>query len=249
MYKYAAITRKGISKEKNEDRIMIEGNYISDGELQGEAADSMLAVVCDGVGGEAFGEVAAEIASMSFLPLCGTDLSIFDVSSAVSDANKAVIYLQSRDLGHKYMSSTIAGIYISQTKYVVFNAGDTRVYLTDKKNRLTKLSKDHTEAQRLVDRGVINSPDEAPKSMRHTINRYIGGQGDTGASSLRQGSADSTSTFLLCSDGLYNKLSETDLEKCLNMTVSPIEKCRAMVNLAIEHGSADDVSIILVEIN
>ena len=44
-YQYAAITQKGVGKKKNEDRIMIAGNYISAGELQGEAEGVLLAVV------------------------------------------------------------------------------------------------------------------------------------------------------------------------------------------------------------
>ena len=228
MYKYAAITRTGVRREKNEDRVMIAGNYLSDGELLGEVTGPLLAVVCDGVGGEAFGDEAAEITSMSFLPLCKTELSLCGISSAVLDAGRTVRLMQNQNAAHRYMASTLAGIHISGNKYTAFNVGDSRVY-SYKSGKLIQLSRDH-------------------RIMQHTLTRCVGGHGDRDAASFKNGNAEKSS-FMLCSDGAFDKTPENVIAEIISNPVPVIEKCRAIFGRAIKNGSADDISIVLIEMS
>ena len=247
MIRYAAITQKGGAKERNEDRVVVSGNFISEGELQGDTKGSLLAVLCDGVGGESFGAEAAEISSMSFLPLCENKFSAIDVTSAVIDANKAVKKLQTTDKSHRYMASTIVGVSIQDGQFIVFNLGDSRAYLFNG-DELTQLSQDHTQAQQLVDSGQSDCAEEVTKQMQNAVTRYIGGIGNASVAALKFGRAECTTCFLLCSDGLYKKLSSLEIIEHLKGAASPLEKCRAALDHAVKNGSDDDISIILVEI-
>ena len=245
-YQYAAVTRKGERKTKNEDRIMIEGNYISNGELQGESEGTLLVVVCDGVGGEAGGDEAASIVSMSFLPLCGIPMSAFDVTSATNNANSAVKELQRCENYNSCMASTIAGIQISNNKYLAFNAGDSRIY-TMSEDKLVQLSTDHTKAQKMVDDGRIEFASEAPESMQNTITQYIGGDEAAGKVSINRGELiESEFRFFICSDGVSKNIEEGRLSTMLRQDIPAIEKCRTICNIAIENGSADDLSVVFV---
>ena len=249
MIKYAAISRKGVRKEKNEDRVMVAGNYLADGEIQGETDGSFLTVVCDGVGGEACGDEAAEIASMSFLPLCKNRMSIFDVSSAVVDANKAICSYQKKGEFYKCMATTIAGIYLQDDKFVCFNLGDSRVYiLTD--SDIVQISKDHTQAQNMVSKGKISDSSKAPYSMQNTITKYIGSSsGDTSLAALKKGKYDKrTKAFLLCSDGLYKKLTNDEIKEVMLDEDTALEKSRTLLDFAIKKGSTDDISVIVIEL-
>ena len=248
MIKYAAITRKGIKRGKNEDRVMVADNYLADGEIQGETEGSFLAVVCDGVGSETYGDKAAEIASMSFLPLCKNSMSIFDISSAVVSANNAVCSYQKKGECYKCMATTIAGIYLQDETFVCFNLGDSRVYLlTD--NDMVQISKDHTQAQNMVNEGKIANSSKAPRSMQDTITKYIGSLGNTSLAALKKGRCEKrTKAFLLCSDGLYKKLTNYEIKKVMVNNDTVAEKSRTLLDFAIKKGSTDDISVIVIEL-
>lgn len=245
MFRYAAITQKGTEKGKNEDRIMVAGNFLSGGELQGETEGPLLIILCDGIGGEAFGDEAAEIVCLNFLPLCRKPLSIFDISSSVIDSNNAVLMMQKNDQLRKHMATTLAGVHISRDKYIAFNAGDSRVY-SYRDSYMTQLSHDHTEAQYLIDVGKICRIEDTPKSSRNTVTRYIGTSEKRSAAKINRGPLDSKS-FLLCSDGIYKKVPMDIIERVLSREIPVMDKCRVLINEAIEKGSTDDLSVAVVE--
>lgn len=246
-FKYTAITQKGRGKNKNEDRLVVDGNFLSGGVLQGETEGPLLAVVCDGVGGEAFGEEAAAIACKSFLPLCGGRPTPVTISGAVIEANKTVALAQKVSPERKSMACTLVGLSIADGGFTVFSAGDSRAYSL-RRGALTQLTKDHTQAQALVDGGKISSAAHAPKSMRHTVTRFIGGFAAVRAALGRGRLDEGTSGFLLCSDGLYGKLTAKELAACLCQPGPAMQRCRAALALAVKRGSVDDISIVLVEV-
>lgn len=247
MLRYAAITQRGTGKAQNEDRIMVAGNYLTCGALRGEAADGLLAVVCDGIGGEAGADVAAEVTAMSFLPLDGTPLSAFDISGAVIAANRAVSACRQRDARCRNMASTLAGLSVSDGHFIAFNTGDSRVYALHG-GHLVQLSSDHTAARETAACGSSACDRDAPEGARRAVTRYIGSEPGS-AAALRHGRISAeTAAFLLCSDGLYERLSSGDMLKILSAPSKIHEKCEAVVNLAVKNGSRDDISVVLLEL-
>jgi len=243
MLNFAAATRRGVGKQKNEDRIMAAGSFLSKGELCSGTAGAFLSVLCDGIGGEAGGDEAASIACLHFLSLSGEIMTPFSVSSAVGGANAAVRRRQEGE--RKHMSATLAGIYVDEKGYIAFNTGDSRVYMLGKTGML-QLSKDHTQAQELVNSGRIASASDAPKRLQNTVTRYIGGCGETNCAALHKGNFSNGTMFLLCSDGVYKKVNDVMLFEILSSGLTLSEKCRAACDLAVENGSNDDLSVVLV---
>lgn len=245
-YKYFALTRAGSSHLKNEDRISVDGKMLSSGVVKGECHERIIAVVCDGIGGEPHGELAASIAATGFSGIPDNVLSPYTIAEAFFSVNRDIRGWQQRDSEYEGMSTTIAGVSIAEGSFLAFNAGDTRIYLYCK-GELRQISTDHTKTcQRILlgsDRGGERDVE------RSVVTHYLGGTGNSWFPSLRWGRVESSSAlFLLCSDGIYKNLKNSDFLHVLSQNISIDEKCQAIMNKAVHNGSTDDMSITLVEL-
>ena len=238
MFKYAAVTGSGMGQGKNEDRIMVCGNYLSDGELSGESSGAFLAIVCDGVGGEDFGAEAAGISAMSFINLCGKKMSSFDLSGAVFNANDVLLGFQALK-GN--MFTTLAGLYIDEDHYCAFNAGNTRIYQKMGK-RLIQLSTDHIRNEGLTDMA-------GSERKSYVITSYLGGLESKCSPSIKYGESNLNSggKYILCTDGVHEVMTDEEILIILGKPRPLIDRCRMIYNKAIMNNSLDNISIVLVE--
>jgi protein phosphatase len=227
MIHYAAITDIGV-RTRNEDRIMIDGKVISDGTVDGVVDSSVIAVVCDGVGGYPHGDKAAEITTRTFVALAGVPLNYYRIEEAISEANRAVIVEQASDTEHSKMASTIAGIYVSDSTYITFNVGDSKIYRY-RKPYLMQLSENHSVGNALLN--YIGSESQCKPSVQIGENRVLVGD-----------------IYLVCSDGLSGVVSVDDIEQILFEPNELAEKCRGLMELSIRNNSQDNISIVLLEV-
>jgi serine/threonine protein phosphatase PrpC len=104
---YAAATDKGV-RANNEDRVLVADVVLDSDDIEGMAENRLLAVVCDGVGGEAFGAVAAELAINAILNMSqiNTSEAVFE---AVRGINEIILSAQRKN-GRNRMACTIAGM-------------------------------------------------------------------------------------------------------------------------------------------
>jgi protein phosphatase len=249
-YDFFAITGCGEYRETNEDRVMVDGNLIRNGEISGQVDGHLLAVVCDGVGGSSFGEKAADIAAMSMRDACECKQDPFSLCSALFKADDDVRVGQDEDKRLAGMKTTIAVLYIDEDGYLAFNAGDTRVYQFSN-GRITRLSVDHTLGNETAGRGDGSSDEALLESFSNTITRFLGAR----QTSLKFNVAGDMSpaarfgTFLLCSDGAYRVISDEEIEKILCYPMGPVEKGRLIYRLAKQGGAKDNISLALVEVS
>ena len=247
MIQFAAVTSIGICN-KNDDRIMINGDIIADGTLDGIADSEMLATVCDGVGGYDYGDEAATITSRIFTELSGKALRKEMLEAAIADANAEVLLLQQIDSNHRNMSTTIAGVYINNSDIIVFNVGDTKVFRF-RNCYLTQLSVDHTFTQESIDLGLVRSRDEIDKKDRHRITRCIGDKMRCRPSILvAENRVFEDDVFLICSDGLSDVVSNGAIEKILNKKMDLPTRCKTLLEASLQNESQDNISIILLEV-
>ena len=245
IFKYAAFTMSGEGKEKNEDRLMVCGNYISSGELVGEASDRLFVIVCDGVGGETRGEDAAETVCLSFLTYTQKNNSIFDIGRAIYHANDKVRILQKRSEPKSKMATTLAGIYIDTEIAVAFSLGDTRIYKLCEKE-LTQLTKDHTLAQQIKDRSMGNNTTPISSVAACTLTRYIGGSRAVSCPSFKRIKVNEKTLLLICSDGVYKTLPDLTILNILAGDRSVESKCRVLRDALAKSNASDDVSAVLI---
>lgn len=250
MYSYAAKVDIGVVEEHNDDRVLVGGNIVSDGTVSAKVQDGFfLAAVCDGVGGLEKGYKAAEItlSFMSFLNRSGvTDVAI---KKAIEEANKRVLKYQSENELSAGAMTTISGIFAENEILYVFNAGDSRVYRFRYKYVL-QLSKDNSFVQDLVDLGEITSEEAKSHPKRNIINKCIGHEEFVNPKVLTiENDFANGDILMICSDGISDVLTNQDIQEIIyehkdNNDLS--DCCNALYSAAIEKGSKDNLSVILI---
>jgi serine/threonine protein phosphatase PrpC/CRP-like cAMP-binding protein len=238
----------GRQRDSNEDQ------FLADDELG-------LYVVCDGVGGQAAGEVAAAIAIQSILSyvkgqkqlLDSVRRALSDTGELVSVAHRAVLKAckdvyraAGSDPKHFGMGCTVTLLLAANAKAAMAHVGDTRLYLC-RDSRIHPLSTDHTLAAGLAKSGII--PPEAVREhrYRHVLTRVVGTQESVEVDTLLLGLLPGD-RFLLCTDGLSDYLTDDDW-LVLQMSKPSIETVPpALVDFANAQGGKDNITALLVQI-
>lgn len=235
-------TDRGMVREANEDR------------FAGEVFDRWCgyAVVCDGMGGEVGGGIAAGIAAEEVRRMVESSLRPHMeerslrllLETAVAGANRAV-YTRSEQNGGalRGMGSTLCAAVISDGTALVANVGDSRCYLL-REGRLTQLTQDHTAVAELVRQGLLTPEDAARHPDRHAITRAIGVEPevlpDHTVIDLARGDA-----LLLCSDGLYNSLPPEELAASLPEILNGGD-IHTLIDRANAAGGPDNITAVLI---
>ncbi len=141
-YEYFAVTDSGGEHLNNEDRVMIDGNLLQNGEISGLTKGRLMAAVCDGAGGEERLGEAAGIAAVSMRCARRGKKYPFSLFKALYKANRKVLEEQERYDDLADMKSAIAALYIDEEGYLTFNAGDVRVY-SMVNGTIRQLTEDH----------------------------------------------------------------------------------------------------------
>jgi len=224
----------------NDDRASVNKKLVSKGFYSETTEKACLAVVCDGVGGEKYGNEAAEIVTKTFSKLDIGKLSIDSIKNNIVKSNNAVIKAQKTDVNHSKMSTTVAGLYINENDLIAFNVGDTRIYRF--RSYLSQISKDHSIRQEQIDLGL-----KPKQGQENVITRYIGGAHSSPEIIEGPGRVFINDLYVLCTDGVWSVLGEEDFEKLLSSTENLKKTCQAFINLALKNKSEDNLSIIIVK--
>ena len=249
-------TACGPVRRANEDHVLIGDRVINDGQARlqcdlgsPDLIPGLLLAVADGVGGEAGGGEASGTA-LSVLhrefhpvPTEGPAAAALVVEAAAAAANRAVLDRARSDPAWTNMGATLSGVVLWPDRFLVFHAGDSRVYRW-RDGFLKTLTQDDTVTARAV-RGGLLTLDEARTSPHwHTLTNCVGSEKFRLA--VFEGPRLKTGDILLvCSDGLYDMVSHDDLEKLL----AGLGLDRIMDSLfeaALAGGGHDNISAILI---
>ena len=114
--KVIALTQKGISKQENEDCVVIGRNVVTGGTLFSEIDDGVLAVA-DGVGGNIAGAVASRFVADRICHLKEVN------ENTLHRINNELLELSSKQSEYKGMATTLAGVLLSNQKVILFSIG------------------------------------------------------------------------------------------------------------------------------
>src|SRR5262249_34721328 len=127
---------------------------------------------------------------------------------------------------------------------VLAHIGGSRAYLF-RQGRLQRLTQDHTVAQSLADLGLISTDEIPMHGGRHVLTNVIGaGGGHVHVDLLALRLADGDQ-LMLCTDGLPDMVSEDAMTKALRESKSAAEACRALVDMALDGGGKDNVTVVV----
>lgn len=200
--------------------------------------------VADGMGGHENGEWASAVLVDH---LCAIDIPVdFDAASAaIGDriyAANAEIYAESRRRGAQ-IGTTLVALLVREREFGVFWVGDSRCYLL-RGGDLHQLSRDHSQVQEMVDRGLLPPEDVEGHPMGHVLARAVGVRETLQVDAIRD-AVEPGDIFLLCSDGLHGYVGEADIHRLLSRA-APDQSSRELVALTLERGAPDNVTVITV---
>lgn len=235
-------TDKGLVRDNNQDRF----------ELVRISNTLSFAVLCDGMGGENGGSIAAKIATeavcsslKSGLAEDMTEVSLRNLLlSAVQTANTLVYETATGNPDLSGMGTTlIAAVFLSDTLYIAY-VGDSRVYCVtaEKEEQITH---DHTVVQMLVDIGEITPEDARVHPKRHFITRAVGVSPLLDVDFLMH-PLEQDDIILLCSDGLYNYLTPGMLYAMLTESIK-LNSAGPLIDFALTSGGSDNITAIVAK--
>ena len=238
---FACKTDIGKVRMTNEDRA---GAYTN-------ARGNILLIVCDGMGGQNKGEYAAQIAldviSDSFLKK-QRFFSSFTARNwlyqVVSKANKAIFQEASKNSKYKDMGTTLSLTLIYKTTIFTLQIGDSRVYEL-RNHQLRQLTEDQTYVNYLYRIGKITKEEMATHPKRHVLINALGLFPSVEFDLQKRPYMNST--ILVCSDGLYNNVTESNISGILKNSDSVQQKVNELITLANANGGSDNIAVAIWE--
>ncbi len=213
------------------------------------APESELYGVADGMGGHQGGEVASAMAvDLTKRHIGHRDLDAL-VAAAVT-ANRAIFERAGSDSDLHGMGTTLVAVQLVDgpdgDEIGWINVGDSRVYLL-RDDRLIQLSHDHSLVEDLVRDGQLTPDEAAVHPQRNILTRALGIDVDVAvdAGSVQPFTGD---RFLLCSDGLFNEVSEDQIASVLRRLGDPNEAAAELVRQANEGGGRDNITVVVVDV-
>jgi len=241
--KFGYLSVVGNFRENNEDACFVD-------------AEGKFFIVADGMGGQSAGEKASAMAT-EIVPKRLTQLINFgkdetdaikkNIDRAVTEANSEILALSELDSNFRNMGTTIALIVASANKLFVGGIGDSRVYqLRD--GVIKQLTTDHSLTQALVEAGTITPEDALTHRYRNVLYRYLGSkEGGTGVDA-KEVELKVGDRYVICSDGVTDGLKTPQLQQVLSDNAEPQQGAEAIVQAALDGGSRDNVTCVVVHV-
>jgi len=241
-YEMVSLTHTGRVREHNEDAVAFD-------------AVAQVAVLADGMGGYAAGEVASGMATgqicariarlkADYPKVTALDLST-ELRQAVRRVNLEILRAARSNAQYAGMGATLVAVAFTGNVAVIAHAGDSRAYLL-RQNRLRLLTHDHSALQEQIDMGLIRPEDAEKIGGKNLVTRALGVdpalEPDVAMHPMMAGDL-----LLLCSDGLNDMLSDARIESVVRQYAEhPAAAASQLVDDANAAGGRDNVSVILV---
>jgi len=241
-HKVAARSDTGRVRTNNEDR---HAYFV--------ARQGFFWMVCDGMGGHAAGEIAAQLAIESivnFLENCKEEIPPHALlEQSLVEAN-AIIYKMAQSIPqYQRMGTTCVLAYMPHGTEAVYYAhiGDSRLYWRGGEG-FRQMTVDHTYVQFLLLIGAITPEEAAFHPRRHVILRALGispkPEVEVAPQPIPVRAGD---MILLCTDGLTNMLSDLEIERIITSGEPLQRRADRLIQAANEAGGEDNITVLLVE--
>ena len=235
-------TDAGYRRVKNEDalKILPEKNFF---------------MIADGVGGNRSGEVASS-ATLDLMEAYldnhpiekeeGSERIFRYFQEAVSFVNSSILDLSETHKEYQGMATTLVFVYLSHRILYAANVGDSRVYFIHN-NEIHQITEDHTYVNNLIKMGAISRDEAENHKRKNVITRDIGDSAYNHPDCYNI-YVEEDDKILICSDGLYEEVSEEEMLEAFNEAKSMQECADRLVLTANEHGGSDNISVICVSL-
>ena len=238
------LTDPGCVRKQNQDAYLIE-------QLD---RNSLLCVVCDGMGGAKSGNIASSLAAEVFVeevkrswkPKMEREHIDQMLQSAAKLANFTVFDQAAQFEEFDGMGTTLVAALIRGRKATIVNVGDSRAYGIDR-NGIHQITKDHSVVQMMVERGELKPEQAKSYPGKNLITRAIGTETFV-MSDIFHLDVAKGDFFLLCSDGLSNMMDDQEILFEVVHGVNKAHCCKRLLNIAKNRGAPDNVTSVLIHI-
>lgn len=257
MYKYitAAATDVGIKRKNNQDSLL----HITADSQFGEIVFSVL---CDGMGGLSFGEIASATVINGFeewfinrFPLIisngiNEEILFKEIQKKINELDRIIKKYGERK--ESALGTTIVILIMINGKYYCANIGDSRIYFINTK-KIKQITEDHSLVARELKQGIITEK-QAKTDKRKNILLQCIGSGDSCTISSFSGEYSDKCQFFLCSDGMVHKISDDEYLKEFNSdfpeTDEQLErKLKQLIELNKMRMEKDNLSAIAIAVS
>ena len=210
-----------------------------------------LYAVADGMGGHVGGEVAARVAVETLEQAFERAPTVDGLREAFSEANAAVWRESQSNRDLRGMGTTLTAVALvggpeGRTCWRWPMSGDSRAYVFSG-GEMTQVTDDHSLAEERMRHGEMTEEEAAVHPQRHILTRALGVSAEVEADmwelELRTGDR-----LLLCSDGLTNEVGTEEIAGILGEIDDPEEAAQRLVDVANEHGGADNITVVVVDV-
>ncbi|GEK32610.1 Stp1/IreP family PP2C-type Ser/Thr phosphatase [Kurthia sibirica] len=213
-----------------------------------------LAIVADGMGGHNAGDVASTLAveglRSRFIAASDSDfLTMSDCTAwlldTVTQLNKLIYDYSLKNENCQGMGTTLIAAIIAENQASICHVGDSRAYIVDEQG-IQLITRDHSYVNILVDSGEISEDEAKIHPKKNYIIKSLGTEA-TIEPDFYQIQIEEASYFLICSDGLSNKVDQQQIHMIVTSLQSIEEKGQALVQLANENGGEDNITVIIAQ--
>jgi protein phosphatase len=239
-------TLLGNYRENNEDSIDVK-----------QFPDMTACLVADGMGGQAAGEVASkravEIVPRELKKHLNASMGNEEVKNIVRrsivQANEEIMAMAALDRELKNMGTTIVATLWRKGSTILYvtGMGDSRVYLI-RKGKIEQLTVDHSIAQALVEAKTITAAEARNHRYKNVLWKYLGSQEVGEGPDVKVLPIQVGDRFLLCTDGLTGVVPDDQLASFMKDKADVQECADGLGQLALDQGSRDNISCIVVEV-
>lgn len=238
-WRAGSCTDVGRVRTENEDRLYVD-------------VERGIFLVADGVGGQAAGEMAAEVATdVIRAQLSGLDGDLKErIRHAITQANNTIFEMaQTNDAWHR-MACVLTIAALEDDRFVVGHVGDSRLYLIWN-GAIRKLTSDHSPVGELEERGELTEQEAMLHPRRNEVFRDVGSKWRSADEEdfieLKEFLFKPDAAVLLCSDGLSDVLTSAQISEIIERyDGEPSATARELVAAANESGGADNITAIFI---
>jgi PPM family protein phosphatase len=258
----------GLVRDNNEDHYLVArfkrlletlNTNVEDGILEPSFEETGYAMlVADGMGGMVAGEVASRMALVKLVEL---SVSTPDWIMKLDERENITRLLDRLTQRIRQVDDviraqadddyTLAGMGTTLTlgvslgaNLLVAHVGDSRAYLM-REGRLHQLTRDDTLAQEMIDAGIVKPDDVSTHAMRHVLTAALGSGGTKANPHVQRLLLHADDQLLLCTDGLTGMVKDETIASVLNQGGSARDACKKLVQLALDAGGHDNITVVL----
>lgn len=239
---FAFHTDIGKVRVNNEDQAIAISN----------AYGNTILIVCDGMGGQNKGDFASNLAVSCMSDAFNSAPKFLNYYHArhwlvksLREANATIFNEASKNASYNGMGTTISIALIYHDKLITAQVGDSRIYRLSDSNGIEQLSEDQTYVGYLYRTGQITKEEMKTHPKRHMLMNALGIYPSVNVDIRVFPYVDET--LLLCSDGLYNNVSEATINSILRGDDSPEQKVMELISIGNSNGGSDNLAAVVWE--